>query len=221
MNDVEITTLSISGYGGKPASNRFWRQKGLARTLAVVLPGLRYSCDMPLLYYPAQLLLQRGADVLQLLTDYTVKAFQGSTPQEQSAWLSGDARAAVQTAGAQREYARLVLVGKSIGTLAMAQLIEANMGAGAATIWLTPLLHHPQVVEAASACPDPSLFVAGTADPAFDAVAMRRIQDATGAEVLLIEGANHSMEVPGDIFRSLRILAEVMEGIDSFLGTLG
>ena len=69
MAEIRIGSLSISGYGDKAVPNRFFQQVGFASELVVLLPGLNYSCDLPLLYYPMRLLVERGADVLQLRTD--------------------------------------------------------------------------------------------------------------------------------------------------------
>jgi pimeloyl-ACP methyl ester carboxylesterase len=232
MADAEMTSLSISGYAGKPVPNRFWRQRTvLARAVGILLPGLTYSCDMPLLFYPARLLLQLGADVLQINSDYTVPAFRNASRPEQANWLGSDADAAVQSGLAQRDYSHLVLIGKSIGTLALAHLLSldfdtktgaANTGAiispaNTLWVWMTPLLRQPWLVEAALRLKSPALFIAGTGDSTYDAREMERIRAATGADLMQVIGADHSLEIPGDIHKSLLILHEVVQRIDQFL----
>jgi len=214
---TKITELAITGYGGQPVPNIFFHQEEGVKTLAVLLPGLNYTCDMPLLYYSTRLLEQRGADVLQLHANYTGTNFQMASPLERIQRLSGDALAAVESGLARQSYTRLVLVGKSIGTLAMAHLVDTPHAGEAVTIWLTPLLGQPWLVEAATNSRGPSLFVAGTADPAFDAAALERIKESTGAEAFLVEGANHSLEIPGDPLGSIQIIGEIMQGLASFL----
>jgi len=213
----KITALAITGYGGQLVPNIFFQQEEGSKTLAVLLPGLNYTCDMPLLYYSTRLLEQRGADVLQLHADYTSSDFQMASPLERIQRLSGDALAAVESGLARQSYIRLVLVGKSIGTLAMAHLVGTSLGAEAVTIWLTPLLGQPWLAEAAMKSRGPALFVAGTADPAFDASALARIKDRARAEAFLVEGANHSLEIPGDPLGSIQIIVEIMQGLASFL----
>ena len=216
-----ITELPITRYGDQPVPNIFFHQEEGVKTLAVLLPGLNYTCDMPLLYYFTRLLELRGADVLQLHANYTSTDFQTASPLERIQRLSGDGRkehdSAVESGLARQSYTRLVLVGKSIGTLALAHLIGTPNGAEAVTIWLTPLLGQPCLVEAAMKSRGPTLFVAWTADPAFDAAALARIQESTGAEAFLVEGANHSLEIPGDPLGSIRIIGEIMQGLASFL----
>jgi predicted alpha/beta-hydrolase family hydrolase len=224
MPELKITSLPITGYAGKTVPNRFFRQGETARTLAapilaVLFPGLNYTCDMPLLFYPLKLLLARGAEALQVRADYTVPAYRSLPPEERATWLAADARAVVQTARLQGEYAHLVLVGKSIGTIALASLV--SLEPQAVTIWLTPLLRNPLITAAAEQNRAAALFVAGTADDLYDAVALQRIQAATQAEAELIEGGDHSLEIEGDFFASLRSLEQTMRAVDGFLGRQG
>jgi dienelactone hydrolase len=217
MGNYKITALSFTGYGAKPLANRLFRQESETSALGILLPGLLYTCDMPLLYYTTQLLAQHGADVLQLHTDYSQPDFQNASSQEQAKWFSADADAAVQAGLAQRKYKQLVLVGKSIGTLALAHLVAASPGNQAATIWFTPLMRQAQLMEAALAGRGPALFLAGTGDPTYLASAQDRLRSKAGAAVVLIEGANHSLEIPGDLLRSLHIMQDIFQAVDSFL----
>jgi predicted alpha/beta-hydrolase family hydrolase len=216
----EITALSIAGYVEAPVPNLFFRQGGTSGKLAVIFPGLRYSCDMPLLYYSTNLLLQHGVDVLQLHTDYTQPGFQSASRPEQAEWMFADALAGVRTGRSQGNYTRLILAGKSIGTLVMASLAAKGEAAEAGMIWLTPLLHQPQLVEAALRCKSPALFAVGTGDSTYDPAALARIRTATGAKALILENANHSLEIPGDAFRSLHMLNQVMQAVDELMALL-
>jgi predicted alpha/beta-hydrolase family hydrolase len=217
MADIKITSLPISGYGGGTVPNRFFQQAGTARALAVVLPGLNYTCDMPLLYYPARLLVEHGADVLQVHVDYTLPAFQSKERAEQAAWLGLDAQAAVQAGMKPRKYERLILIGKSIGTLSLAYLVAQGGYATATTIWLTPLLRQPLLVQAASQCQGPALFVAGTGDTTYEPAVLAKILEATGAKSFILEEANHSLEIPGDLRRSVAWMSEYIHEIERFL----
>jgi hypothetical protein len=218
----EFTSLSIIGYGEKPVPNLYMRQAEPASILCLMLPGLNYTCDMPLLYYPANLLLQRGADVLQVKADYTGAAFQAATGEERIRWLSGDAAATLHAGLARRSYTQVVLVGKSIGTLSLAALIANQVAPGSlfenvVFLWLTPLLHQPALVAAALACKSPALFGVGTGDRTYDPEALARIRQATGAEALFVEGGDHRLEIDGDLYRSLEAMGSLLRGIAAFL----
>ncbi len=220
MAEFKIATLNLAGYAGLPVPNRFFRvgqpDKTGHKALALILPGLNYTCDMPLLYYPAKLLMGRRADVLQVHSDYTTSIFQTADRQKQAVWLATDAKAALRAGQTQDTYSHLVLIGKSIGTLALASLVTEEFGLPAVAIWLTPLLIQPRLVESAASSQLPGLFIASRADPTFDASALEHISRQAAAEVLLFENANHSLEIPGDVFRSLDILRQVNHGLQSF-----
>ena len=217
MAEIRKLSLPVFGYNGTTVPNRFYQQAGAARDLAVMLPGLNYTCDMPLLFYPGRLLVERGADVLEVHADYTLAAFQAKERVEQVAWLGQDAQAAVQAGMRQRLYQRLILIGKSIGTLSLAYLVTQGGYATATTIWLTPLLRQPWLVQAAAQCRGPALFVAGSGDSTFDPAALANIQQATGARSLILEGANHILEIPGQLHRSLAWMGEYLQEIERFL----
>ena len=217
MPAVEMTTLSIQGYADQQVPNRLFWPAGALR-LGLILPGLRYSCDMPLLFYPARLMIQRQTAVLQVHSDYTQAAFQSASKAEQAHWLAEDAQAALKAGTAAGEFRDLVLIGKSIGTLALASLVAGGIQAPA--IWLTPLLRQPRLVEAALQQKGPALFVGSSSDPTFDTAQLQRIQAAGKGEGLVVSGADHGLEIPGDIFASLEIMRQVLERIQAFLNGL-
>lgn len=212
-------TLAITGFGGEPVPHSFLRQETATRHLAVMLPGIAYTCDHPLLYYPARLLLDGGADVLRVEYSYNADAtFRSAAPDEQGGRLHADTSAACRAALAERPYERITLVGKSLGTLAMSQLLTEEVAlAGAAAVWLTPLVRLPRVRERIARWGGRSLFVIGSADAHYDPAALKEVEQATGGESVIVEGADHSMEIPGDMARSLEALQQVMRAIERFM----
>lgn len=218
MAEFTIGPIEIHGYNAKTVGNLLFRNVGSACGLAVLFPGLRYTCDMPLLYYPTKTFLQREFDVLQLHTDYSSQTFGELSPDRQIDWLGEDAWGSVHTATAQRSYDHLVLVGKSIGTLAMSVLLLKHPELRSRpTIWLTPLFRLPLVEQATQQLGGPALYIAGSGDNTFDSGRLDHLLANTPAEALLYEGADHSLEIPGDQERSIEILKQAMAGISSFL----
>lgn len=213
-------TLTITGYRDEAVPNRFFRQDRETDHLAMILPGLGYTADMPLLHYPGHLLLQHGADVLMVDYAYSQNpAFRAASESERAKWLVEDVTAAWDAAVAQRQYARHTLLGKSLGTLAMGYLIATKPElTTAGTIWLTPLLGEQRLVGQMGQHRGPSMIAIGTADPAYVADALTSVQAQTGAATILVEGADHGLELPGDALGSLRIVERVVQGMDRFLG---
>lgn len=220
MTDPEIKAITITGYQGRGVAGRYFSQPGQSADLAILFPGLRYTCDMPLLYYLTRLLAQRRVDVLQMHTDYTSLAFQQSGRLEQAQWIGADALAAVQAGLAQRSYTRLILAGKSIGTLALAQLVMSGLQPEPSMIWLTPLLHQAWVVNAAQQAGGPALFLCGSDDATYDASSLARLRQKDSVQALVLEHANHSLEIAGDSARSIQYMAQILDFEARFLDAI-
>jgi len=106
---------------------------------------------------------------------------------------------------------RVLVVGKSLGTCAAAWAGRRGYDA----VWLTRLLHLPEVVRAMSAHGGRQLLVGGTEDPAWDLEAAR----STGGEVVEVEGADHGMST-ADAVRTAEVHVEVTRAIDGWLRRL-
>lgn len=213
-----MTSLEIAGHNGRPVANQIFRQDGATEWLALVLPGVGYTAAMPLLYYPTFLLLDLGADVLQVSYDFDREpGSQRASTEERRRWLAEDVTAAYSAGWGQRAYRRLALVGKSLGTLAMTDLLPKTPADHTQCVWLTPLLKHPEVRTAISGNPRPSLFAIGTADPVYDSVLLDEARRATGGEALVFEGADHSLLLGGDIEGALAIMQRLIAALRGFL----
>ncbi len=212
-------SLAIEGYRGEPVPNTFLRQQGETVRLAILLPGLGYTCDMPLFYYAVKLLTAGGADLLAVEYAYNRRADFRDLPQsEQRRWLLADATAAYRAGLAQRAYEDVTLIGKSLGTLAMPHLLAtADAFESVRAVWFTPLLSEDSVRQQLLGGREPKLVVIGIADPYYDPATLAGIQSATGREVLVVEDADHSLQVPGDVVRSVQALEQAMRGVQRLI----
>jgi hypothetical protein len=212
--------LRILGADGEPLPHHFLQSTPGTDVLGVLLPGFGYRATMPLLYYAERALLWRGADVLRCDLAYDLEpAFVAADADARRAWLRTDAERATQAALEQGDYRRVALVGKSLGTLAMAALLDGPIEERTPTcVWLTPLLGDEGLRETVLRTRPRSLFVIGDADPLYDPAALRTLAGATGDRTVVVEGADHSLEVPGDLTASLRCLATAMDALEDLLG---
>jgi predicted alpha/beta-hydrolase family hydrolase len=213
------TTLTIQGYRDEPVPNRLLRPEGAIDQLAVLLPGFAYTLDMPLFYYAEKLLLERGWDVLRVEYAYhKCPEFQTLSKPERDRWLLADTTAAWRVGLGQRAYERVVLIGKSLGTLAMGRLLTlADPPPTVGAVWLTPLLSSERLGQQISQYGGPSLFVIGTADPHFDPVVLEKMQVATIGEAVVVTNADHGMDIPGDTIASVHAVERVVEALGRFL----
>lgn len=219
MSSMGIASLSITGFNRQTVPNRFFKHEH-STGLALIFPGLRYTCDMPLLYYLTQVFLDRDLDVLQLQTDYTLEPIKSLSPIERLQAMGSDAQAAFEAIYPNGGYPKLIIAGKSIGTLQLAMLLSSAVPADLACVWITPLLHYPTVVDAALQHAGAALFVASRADETFEPESMAQIQSQPNNQSLLLEEADHSLLIPGNTLRSVEILSQVVQSYNAFVHQL-
>jgi hypothetical protein len=203
--------IAIRGYQNRPVPNTFLRQDGESSHLAILFPGYAYRADMPLFYYPTVMLIEAGTDVLVLEPDYFKQ------PGYRQEWLAADAVESFREGAKQRPYQTLTLIGKSLGTLSIAHLLETASPENPRCIWLTPLLGDETVKRRLLDAENESLCVIGTKDRFYDEGLLAEIGSRANVRNLIVPNADHDLELPGDMEGSLHILLEVMKGIRSFL----
>ncbi|MFH1084766.1 MAG: hypothetical protein V1772_03245, partial [Chloroflexota bacterium] len=193
--------------------------------LALILPGRGYRATMPALYFPELALLARGADVLRVEYAYDREpAFERLSEAERDRWLRDDVLAALdaglaQGACRQGGYRQLTLVGKSLGTLAIAHLLAGDPRCAAARcLWLTPVLIAPAVRAAMLTVGPSGLLVIGSADPFYEPALVDELLRACHPASLVLAGADHSLELPSDLMGSLRALEQMARAVLAFLG---
>ncbi len=213
--------LSIEGYRGEQVPNEFLRQDSDAHHVAILLPGMGYTCDMPLFYYAEMLLLDAGADILRVEYRYNRRPdFRDLPAPVRLNWLLADASAAYQAALVQRQYSGgITLIGKSLGTLAMGHLLSNHpQPAPMRAVWLTPMLQEDVLRDQMCRCGGPSLVAIGTADPHFDPMYLQEIRSRTQCQAVVVDDADHSLDIPGDVIASVRAVERVTREVGAFLG---
>lgn len=214
--DVTYSPLQVEGLQGEFVQNELIRQQSGSMTLAVLLPGRWYTCDMPLFYYAERLLIDRGWYVLRVQYDYR-RENPASGEDEQLERLTVDSRSAIDAGLAHGTYTHLVLVGKSLGTIAMAQLLPALDVADAWSVWLTPLLKRPGVLQCVASCSDRSLVVIGSEDSHFDPAIVGSLASEGQCATLIIDGGEHSLDLRGDAVGSAMSFVTTINAMDRFL----
>ncbi len=214
-----IKSLEIRGFRNEAVPHTFYEQEEAAHQVAFLLPGMGYTSHMPLLYYPARIMLALGADVLGLEYDYNRREdFMGLSGEERKRWLMTDVSNACRDVLRERSYGQITFIGKSLGTRAMGDLFTTDdQFREVRAIWLTPVLRSERLCEQMKAWGKRSLIVIGTADPHYNPTVLNDIQEATKSETLVIEGADHSLEIGGDVIRSLQAMEKVIHAIQDFV----
>jgi hypothetical protein len=170
---------------------------------AVVLPGVAYFSQAPLLWFAREAAQARGWPVLEL----TERAPRDEDP---FAWMRDRAARALDAAGADT----VAVIGKSLASAAAPLVAERGLPA----VWLTPLLNRPEVVGALEAGTARALLVGSPADPTWGE---GTVPEGVSLEVLELPGLDHSLQVDGDPLASLDVLRGVTERVGEFLARIG
>jgi pimeloyl-ACP methyl ester carboxylesterase len=191
-----VEQLTVQGHAGRPL--RCVVDEG-ARGTAIVFPGAFYVPQAPLLWFAHECLAERGLGVVEVWWELPEEI----GAEEAVELVHGHARAVAE------RWPPDVLVGKSLGTEAM-----ASLGLDVPSIWLTPTLVREGTRRALAGVTAPALAVIGTNDP----LAPRELwpQLSAPAELLEVEGADHGLRV-GDPAGTAAVLARVVDAMRAFL----
>ncbi|HLI07444.1 MAG TPA: alpha/beta family hydrolase [Ktedonobacteraceae bacterium] len=214
-----LRALEFKGYRQEAVPNTFFQQDDATDHAALVLPGRGYSSQGPVLSYPRLELLARGADVL--CVDYTQRADFSTLPDQELLRCSiADAEAGYRALMKQRPYQRITLVGKSLGTMVMTHFLTTlSLPTPVLTAWLTPVLSVEKVRTQIKQAPGPVFVAIGTADPYYNAAQVAEIREALQdrGEVLVIEHANHSLDIGTSALQSLAAIEEMIRSFQTVL----
>ena len=185
--------------------------------LLVLLPGFGYGPDKPLLHYAKKAALAAGWQTLAI--DYgplTRGANQSIFEAGQQAFPQAFAAANTQLDSALRagEYAELLLVSKSFGTLIAGELTASRPALGAKNFFLPPLAGTLPYLSQADC-----MAAAGDADGLVSDADRLQMRALLGSRFLLFPGADHSLEVPGDPLAGIEILGQVTAALCRMLGS--
>ena len=170
----------------------------------VVLPGVRYSTQAPLLWFAREVAAARGWSALEVLDSLP----EGAEP---FGWARDRARRALDRAAA--EASEVAVIGKSLASGAAGLVADRGVPA----VWLTPLLNERRVADDLSRAARPALLIGGSADEAWTPDVLA---DNGLLQVVHLEGLDHGLERPGDPMASLGALRAVTARIDEFLDEL-
>ena len=176
------------------------RHEGDPDRCAVVLPGIRYFSQAPLLWFAREVAQAHGWSVVEV----DERAPSGEEP---FGWMLGQAERALEEASGA---ATVAVIGKSLGTIA------ATVHHGPAA-WLTPLLDRPEIVEALRATAAPTLLVGSPDDPSWGG---GTVPENPALDVLELPGLDHALQVSGSPDSSLDALRTVTQRVSSWLAGL-
>ncbi|MGI0141396.1 MAG: hypothetical protein ACREBF_01955, partial [Candidatus Micrarchaeales archaeon] len=215
-----FSVLKIIGNDKTPFENTMIKTGKKTDKLAILFPGMGYTCRMPLLYYATAILLGSGFDVLWAEHAYNKnKKFSTLSQAKQNNLIANDVSAIYNAVKNQGTYKNLVLLGKSIGTVAVGELLRREqLPKNLKIIWLTPLLNRPNLVDIMKNCAhENSLTVIGTKDPHYNLAELKSIQKMNKGRLLIIKNVDHGLENDEDFRETLSALGKFTESVKKFV----
>ncbi len=181
--------------------------------MALVLPGAGYSYRQPLLYFAIQVLLKKKFRVLAIDKIYAEDPSWSRLTSEVEARkvVEDDARLLFPAIAAQFGNQLDTILARSLGTYALAIALESNLIRPKQVIWQTPALRDRWPV--IRGCGVRGFGIIGTADTRYE-----EARSFLPPDTLVVEGADHGMEIPGDPVRSIDVLKQVTKAMDEWMG---
>lgn len=178
--------------------------------LMVMLPGIGYTCDRPLLYYTGRLAAAMGYEVVRVSYGGFPMNLRGNEAGLRDCLDSAEAQAREALKAVDwHQYDDIVFTGKSIGTVVACRLAQ-SIGAPSRCVLLTPLPHTFE-----GTVPQAVAFH-GTADPWANTPTISAACIEKQVPLYITENANHSLET-GDALRDIANLMSVVEKVKDFL----
>ena len=195
--------------------------------IAVLFPGIGYTCDKPLLYYSAKLAAEKGFEV--------VRVPYGNFPSN----VKGNAEKMYQSFVSAREqseeilknvdwgsYDEIVFFSKSVGTV-VALSYASEHGIDARQVLYTPLKETFKFPVAAAGAGEGSADASdagksraiafhGTGDPWARTEDIIKICEEKGVPLYLTKDANHSLAC-GKAIKDIKTIRKVMRTVKEFL----
>ncbi|NJN43564.1 MAG: hypothetical protein HC806_01695 [Anaerolineae bacterium] len=216
---INVSQLEFTGFKGQNIIGTMHKHTPVSDRLAIIFPGYGYTCDRPLLHYSMQEMLNQGVDVLQVIYEFSNKpGFWQSGEETRAIWFGSDAKVAMRTVIDTGNYREFTLIGKSLGSLAIGHIATVMPELeNARIIIFTPLLTNPKLVKQILEIKGKTLLVTGTNDSFHTPETLKSVRSGREMTIIEVEDGDHSLEVQGDIPRSLEVLNRIMKDVIKFL----
>ncbi|WP_342515369.1 alpha/beta hydrolase [Sutcliffiella sp. FSL R7-0096] len=188
------------------------KQKETTTKLAIILPGAGYTSQGPLLHFSSGHFFNQGFDVLQINYRFS----EAELDPFDSEGFSTNVLLTLDETLKETHYDQLVIVAKSIGTLALTKLIEHQKYKNTSAIWLTPLLHRDDVYQTMLQNENNALCIIGDKDFCYREERFANLVSNSTTKTLLIPNGDHSLENKEDVLGSIDMLKDVIESVIQF-----
>lgn len=189
--------------------------------IAVIFPGIGYTCDKPLLYFAAKLAKKYGYEVKRVEYGNFPKKVKGNRVYMEQSFESAKAQTKEILKDIRwSDYEDILFISKSIGTIVAAHYIKKHHlneqktdGRRVRSISFTPLADTFVFAEG------DGIMFHGTSDPWVDnSDDIIRGCEKIGQPLYLTDDGNHSLET-GNVMTDIANLSKIMDVVDSYIAS--
>ena len=198
----------IDSYWGVKLESKIISQK--STVLVVLLPGIGYTLDRPLLDYSKKLALELGYDVLPVEYGFQVKR-KILNPKEEFQHVKKESMDIFKLA-LNDNYKKIVFISKSIGTIVHTLLANEVKNCEIKNIYLTPVNQTMKV-----GIKENSLVISGTSDHLISKETIEEIRKILGVKLIEVKNGDHSLNVEGNVIKSIEVIHKVIEAEKEYL----
>ncbi|WP_312049506.1 alpha/beta family hydrolase [Exiguobacterium profundum] len=210
----EVTDGHVIGKNGIPVPYSYLHPDSSSDTLVILLPGYGYTNDSPMFRYTTGLCIENGLNVLEVNYNYRDERYDSVDVNKA---IVDDVRLVIDQILHTDSVQQYIIVGKSLGTVAMASELTRNVFHDAKLVWLTPLLKQDDIYEAIQSHKGQQMILIGTADQHYVDERMKRLEHLALTELEIVKEMNHSLEYTGETYRSLRLLETLLKRVEQFI----
>ena len=183
----------------------------MSKKIAVLFPGVRYSVDCPLLYFPSIVYAEQGYEIVEI-KDYMVTGHKDGLNQlEQYAKEATDSVVNQLETTNWNQEDRIVFLEKSVGTVVGMRVEDELVQHG-----FEGKIHHVVLTPIRETLPYMTkgrlidYMVSGELDNFIQQRELQEVCRKNGFTYELIPGVGHRLQVAGDVQKSLSILSRIV-----------
>ena len=182
----------------------------MKKKIAVLFPGIGYTCDKPLLYYAGKLAEAKGYKILKVEYRNFPSGVKGDKEKMEKAFQCGLEQAEdILCEVCWEEYEDILFISKSIGTV-ISSAFAKKYKLKVANILFTPLQQTFLFAD------KNSVVFHGTADPWANTEDIIEGCEKLELSFFLTKRGNHSLET-GDVLKDLENLEQTIKQVNKFI----
>lgn len=214
METVKVEKIQFQAPSGR-INTSLLSLDNSGQNIAVVFPGAGYSCHMPLLYYSIDMLLLKGYQVLAIEKVYADDLTWRDLKTRESVfkYVEDDTIALIPQLSNRFQNQIQVLLGRSLGTYQIACALENKLVKPKQVVWQTASLYEKWPI--IKSCGVRGFGIIGNRDQRYETALPHFPNDR-----IVIDGADHSMEIPGNVAKSIQLLGEVIRATDEWVDSV-